>query len=204
MRIIGGIAAGRILTVPKGQGVRPTPDKVRQAIFNSLGERVVDALILELFAGTGALSLECLSRGARSAVCVEKSSKHAKFIRSNLRSTGMLRTNCNVIVNDAFAAITSLRTQSTVFDLIFADPPFGEKNVGWRSESFSQKLLDDLNLPHLLKPCGLLVLGHAKRDQLDIPERWVERKSLEHGDSTFRMLVPAEPTQEQPLLGPTA
>ena len=84
MRIIGGSAAGTILKAPKGFEVRPTPDLVRQAVFNSLGPRVAGAAVLELFAGTGALSLECLSRGAARAVCVEKSSRHAQFIRRNL------------------------------------------------------------------------------------------------------------------------
>ena len=83
MRITGGNAARRILKVPKGLDVRPTPDLVKQAVFNSLGARVVGARVLELFAGTGALSLECLSRGAASAFCIEKSHRHAEFIRDN-------------------------------------------------------------------------------------------------------------------------
>ena len=70
MRIIGGKSGGRLLKVPKGFDVRPTPDLVKQAIFNSLGERVEGAAVLELFGGSGALSLEALSRGARGAVVV--------------------------------------------------------------------------------------------------------------------------------------
>ena len=88
MRITGGNAARRILKAPKGLAVRPTPDLVKQAVFNSLGGRVVGARTLELFAGTGALSLECLSRGAVSAVCVEKSSRHAEVLRRNLEVIG--------------------------------------------------------------------------------------------------------------------
>src|SRR5208282_1401304 len=88
MRITGGKAARRILKVPKGLDVRPTPDLVKQAVFNSLGDHVADARVLELFAGSGALSLECLSRGAASAVCVEKSHRHAEFIRSNAEAAG--------------------------------------------------------------------------------------------------------------------
>src|SRR5688572_30190726 len=89
MRIIGGTAAGRILKAPRGYDVRPTPDLVRQAIFNSLGVRVVGTRVLELFAGTGALSLESLSRGAARAVCVEKSERHAGFLRSNFVNAGL-------------------------------------------------------------------------------------------------------------------
>src|SRR5471030_3210443 len=88
MRITGGNAARRILKVPKGLDVRPTPDLVKQAVFNSLGARVVGARVLELFAGSGALSLECLSRGAARAVCIEKSPRHAEFIRSNAATAG--------------------------------------------------------------------------------------------------------------------
>ena len=86
MRITGGHWAGRTLVVPSGQGVRPTPDKVRQAIFNSLGDWVRSQKVLELFAGSGALSLECLSRGAATALCVELSRRHAACLRRNVRS----------------------------------------------------------------------------------------------------------------------
>ncbi len=89
MRITGGKAARRILKVPKGLDVRPTPDLVKQAVFNSLGTWVEDARVLELFAGSGALSLECLSRGAAAVMCIEKSPRHAEFIRSNADSGGL-------------------------------------------------------------------------------------------------------------------
>src|SRR5436309_1238082 len=88
MRITGGLAARRILKAPRGLGVRPTPDLVKQAVFNSLGSRVAGARVLELFAGTGALSLECLSRGAASALCIEKSSRHAQVLRQNAQAAG--------------------------------------------------------------------------------------------------------------------
>jgi len=72
------------------------------------------------------------------------------------------------------------------FDLILADPPYGEKNIGRRSTSFAQKLLDDQTLPALLANGGSFVLGHAKRDALEVPEFWKERKILKHGDSMMR------------------
>jgi 16S rRNA (guanine966-N2)-methyltransferase len=188
MRIIGGTAAGLILKAPKGFEVRPTPDLVRQAVFNSLGGAPVGAKVLELFAGTGALALECLSRGAVSAVCVEKSGKHAVYIRDNARAVGlagMLETR----VQDAITAVAQLEQAGQTFDLILADPPYGEKTKGRRSASFAQQLLDDTRLPRLLAPGGLLVLGHAKRDEITVTLAWEERKALRHGDTMMRILA---------------
>src|SRR5262245_19760778 len=142
MRITGGHAGGRILKVPKGMAVRPTPDLVKQAVFNSLGERVVGARVLELFAGSGALSLECLSRGAKSALCVELSPKHADFIRRNAASPELRPHSLEVRTQDVFAVIPQLVAGGQQFDLILADPPYGEKNVGRRSTSLAQKLID--------------------------------------------------------------
>jgi 16S rRNA (guanine966-N2)-methyltransferase len=189
MRITGGNAARRILKVPKGLAVRPTPDLVKQAVFNSLGTRVVGARVLELFAGTGALSLECLSRGATSALCLEKSSRHAETLRQNFQLAGFPADSLQVRVQDVFAALAQLAAMGERFGLILADPPYGEKNVGRRSTSFAQQLLDDVCLPRLLEPGGLLVLGHTKRDTLSIPELWHEKKLLKHGDSVMRFLA---------------
>ena len=186
MRITGGHWAGRTLVVPSGQGVRPTPDKVRQAIFNSLGEWIADRTVLELFAGSGALSLECLSRGAASAVCVEKSAKHAGYIRRNARD---LNAQLDVRVQDAMMAVKQLATSSRSFDFILADPPYGEKtSSGKRSESWAQQLLDCVVLPEILAKGGLLLVGHAKRDGVELPACWHERKTLKHGDTWIRIL----------------
>src|SRR5213594_3391652 len=108
MRITGGKAARRILKVPKGLAVRQHPDLVKQAVFNSLGARVEGARVLELFAGTGALSLECLSRGAVSALCVEKSSRHAELLRQNFALAGFPPESLQVRVQDVFVAVGQL------------------------------------------------------------------------------------------------
>lgn len=194
MRITGGKAARRILRAPKGLDVRPTPDLVKQAVFNSLGARVAGARVLELFAGTGALSLECLSRGAASAVCVEKSERHAEVLRQNFQIAGLSADHLQVRVQDVFAAMAQLKAANEQFDLILADPPYGEKNIGRRSTSLAQQLLDDVHLPSLLAPGGLFVLGHTKRDTLSIPEIWHEKKLLKHGDSRMRFLELLEGT----------
>ena len=198
MRITGGNAARRILKVPKGLAVRPTPDLVKQAVFNSLGVRVAGARVLELFAGTGALSLECLSRGAVSTVCVEKSSRHAEVLRQNYQVAGFPPDTLQVRVQEVFAAIAQLAAAGERFNLILADPPYGEKNVGRRSTSFAQQLLDDTRLTALLAAGGLLVLGHTKRDTLSLPDTWQEKKMLKHGDSIMRFLGAVPVRQEAP------
>src|SRR5512138_3852861 len=188
MRIIGGTVGGLLLKAPKGYAVRPTPDLVRQAVFNSLGPRVIGARVLELFGGTGALSLECLSRGAAHATCIELSRKHARFVEQNFEATGIDRDRFHLRVQDVFTALPQLATGGSQFDLILADPPFGEKNVGRRSTSLSQRLLDDPRLPRLLAPGGLFILGHTRRDTLSLPSPWTELKEMRHGDSVMRFL----------------
>jgi 16S rRNA (guanine966-N2)-methyltransferase len=196
MRISGGKSGGRILKVPKGYDVRPTPDLVKQAIFNSLGAAVQDATVLELFGGSGALSLESLSRGAVRAVIVEKSNRTARMIRGNSASLDLHPNQLELRIQDAYVAIGQLAEAGRKFELIFADPPYGEKNVGKRSKSFAQKLLDDEKLPGLLIAGGLFVLGHSKRDTLDLPPIWSERKVLKHGDSIIRILERTHPPTE--------
>ena len=87
-----------------------------------------------------------------------------------------------------FAALHQLADNSRQFDLILADPPYGEKNVGRRSTSFAQQLLDDASLPKVLAPGGRFVLGHTRRDTLEIAPPWHEAKCLKHGDSIMRFL----------------
>jgi 16S rRNA (guanine966-N2)-methyltransferase len=187
MRITGGTAARKILKAPKGLDVRPTPDLVKQAVFNSLGTRVEGARVLELFAGTGALSLECLSRGAAAAVCIERSPRHAEVLRGNFESAGFAAGSLQVRIQDVFTALGQMAGEK--FDLVLADPPYGEKNVNKRSESMAQKLLDDPRLPDLLVPGGLFVLGHSKRDSLTVTAPWKEEKTLKHGDSLMRFFA---------------
>lgn len=188
MRIIGGTAAGRLLKVPKGFAVRPTPDLVKQAVFNSLGPRVAGARVLELFAGSGALGLESLSRGAVEVVAIERAPRHAAFIRDNLASLGLPAEQFQLRSQDVFAALPQLLAAGQPFDLILADPPFGDKNLNARSTSLSQKLLDDTDLPRLLSVDGIFVLGHARRDRVTVGSPWEDVRVLEHGDSTMRLL----------------
>ena len=189
MRIIGGYAAGTFLEVPDGLGVRPTPDKVKLALFNSLGTYIDGVRVLDLFAGSGALGLECLSRGAREVVSIEKSEKHGRFYRKNLAASGLEELKARLRIQDVSVAFPQLAAAGETFELIVADPPYGEKNVKRRSTSLAQKMIDDPILPKLLSPGGLFVLGHTKRDTLELMAPWSERKKLAHGDTIMLILT---------------
>lgn len=125
MRISGGAARGIPLVVPKGDAVRPATDGMRQAVFSSLGERVVSARFLDLFAGSGAYGLEALSRGARGGVFVEQNAKAAACVRQNItavcKSLSRATDDLTVIQNDARAVPLG---SDEVPDLVFIDPPY--------------------------------------------------------------------------------
>jgi 16S rRNA (guanine(966)-N(2))-methyltransferase RsmD len=146
--------------------------------------------VLDLFSGSGAIGLECLSRGAAYVVSVEKANRHARMIQENLArlENPEFSSRHSLRIQEVSVAIGQLSGNKEKFDLIIADPPFGEKNVNRRSNSFSQVLLDDESLPDLLADGGLFVLGHTKRDTLTLPERWTEVKEMRHGDSMMRFL----------------
>ena len=123
-----------------------------------------------------------------AAVCVEKSYRYGEVLRRNFQLAGFPSETLQLRVQDVFTAIKQLAATREKFQLILADPPYGEKNIGRRSNSLAQQLLDDVRLPVLLAAGGLLVLGHARRDSLTVPDAWREKKVLKHGDSIMRFL----------------
>jgi 16S rRNA (guanine(966)-N(2))-methyltransferase RsmD len=127
MRVIAGTSRGRRLAAFKGRDVRPTPDRVREALFSILQSRLGDfseLRVLDLFSGSGALAIEALSRGAESACLVENSPASGKVIRENLERC-RLSDKADVTVGDAFQILLDFPAES--FDLIFLDPPYGRK-----------------------------------------------------------------------------
>ena len=163
MRVIAGSAGGIRLAVPK-RGVRPTMDRVKAAIFSSLGDAVIGARVLDLFAGSGGLGIEALSRGASSAVFVEKDRQSAEAIDTNLAKT---KLKGRVRHQDVFdflryaagveAAVPAPPQRQIIekFTIIFADPPYEKTEAG---ESFTEKLLTNEALPQLLETDGIFVL----------------------------------------------
>jgi 16S rRNA (guanine966-N2)-methyltransferase len=164
MRVIAGSAGGIRLAVPK-RGVRPTMDRVKGAIFSSLGDAVIGARVLDLFAGSGALGIEALSRGASSAVFVETDKQSAAIIEQNLAKTNL---KGRVRQQDVFDFLRHARGAET-FDIVFADPPYEKTETG---ERFTEKLLTNEALSQLLGPDGIFVLEKQPAEALPEIRRW--------------------------------
>ncbi len=125
MRVIAGTAGGRKLEAPKGMHTRPTPDRVREALFSILYDRVTNARVLDLFAGTGALGIEALSRGAARAVFVEQDVPTSNLVRKNVHALGFAERG-KVMTQPAARAIAELTRNGDTFDLVFLDPPYDD------------------------------------------------------------------------------
>jgi 16S rRNA (guanine966-N2)-methyltransferase len=157
MRVIGGNAKGRRLLAPKGQSVRPTAARVKESLFNILPHDFSGMSVLDLFAGTGNVSIEALSRGAREAVLVEASARSVEAIRENLKRLG-LNDRAQLWVAPAARALRSLAKRGAAFDIIFLDPPYDKGLV-----ASSLKLIAQGNL---LTALGTVVAEHSAREEL--------------------------------------
>jgi 16S rRNA (guanine966-N2)-methyltransferase len=149
MRIIAGRFRGMRLPSPKGRRVRPTADRVREAIFSTLGELVEGAWVLDLFAGTGAFGLEALSRGAASVVLVERDRQVSCVIAETVRVLG-IENEVRILNIDALEALRLLHKQGTKFTVIFLDPPYESEWI--------PKIASDAILPNLLESEGVFIV----------------------------------------------
>jgi 16S rRNA (guanine966-N2)-methyltransferase len=123
VRVVAGRFGGRRLQAPPGRGTRPTSDRVREALFSTLGP-LGGARVLDLFAGSGALAIEALSRGAASAVLVERDPRAVAVIRANLEALGLAAPEATVVAGPARTALRSASGRGDTYDLIFLDPPY--------------------------------------------------------------------------------
>ena len=183
MRVVGGLAGGIPLHVPKqaGDGLRPTMDMVKNAIFNVLGESVEGTRVLDLFAGIGGLGIEALSRGAASCVFVENDRRACEVIRKNLEKT---KLRGEVVQNEALRWVERSGGEAT-FDLILADPPYA-KYPG--DHDFTPDLLGSVALWRALKPGGIFVLEHLPNAELDLADRWECAKRKRYGATEVSFL----------------
>jgi 16S rRNA (guanine966-N2)-methyltransferase len=182
MRVIAGSAGGIRLAVPK-RGVRPTMDRVKAAIFSSLGEAIIGARVLDLFAGSGALGIEALSRGAASAIFVEDDRQSAEAIEKNLAKTNLKGRVRHQNVFDF------LRQPSNAekFQIIFADPPY-KKAHG--KENHTERLLNNQRLPQLLEPNCIFVLEKRPTDTLPQTKLWRVIRQKTYGATEVLFLEP--------------
>ena len=124
MRVIAGTARSVPLVAPRGLDTRPTTDRIKETLFNIIQNDVGEALVLDIFAGSGAIGIEALSRGAKKAVFIDNSRQAADCITQNLKKT-KLDGSAAVLQTDAVSAIARLEREGEVFDLVFMDPPYG-------------------------------------------------------------------------------
>ncbi len=182
MRIIGGESKGKRLDTPKGQALRPTSDRVKESIFNILGEVVKGKVILDLFAGTGNLGIEALSRGAKRALFVERAREATRLIKSNLSQCGMAGMS-EIIPKDVIRAIGILHQRGETFDLILMDPPY-EKGL-------IEKTLWKLQSHRIYHDESILVIEHDRREPLPKnPDGWNLIRQRKIGDTLISFLTP--------------
>jgi 16S rRNA (guanine966-N2)-methyltransferase len=158
MRVIGGNVRGRRLKVPRGKTLRPTAARVKEALFNILPHDLSGARVLELFAGTGNLTIEALSRGAAEAILVDSSAESGKVIRENLHRL-QLTDRTKVWITPVARALRLLARRGETFDMIFLDPPYERKWMGSTLKSIAEG--------RLLRESGVLVAEHSIREQVE-------------------------------------
>jgi 16S rRNA (guanine966-N2)-methyltransferase len=189
MRITGGVYRSRALKAPKGSLTRPTSDRVREALFSILGPRAGAESVLDLYAGTGALGLEALSRGAAAVVFVERSKDALAALRANVEALGA-GDKVRVLASSVERAAARLERER--FELVFADPPYADVKGG-----LTKSTLEALFVP-LLEARGMLVLEHASRDPPPVLMGLMMEDSRIYGDTALSFFVRAEPLQIEP------
>ena len=178
MRVIAGKYRSRRLKGPAKLRLRPTSDRLRETLFNILGPAVEDSLFVDLYAGTGAIGIEAISRGAREAIFIEAHAASARRVRENLEALG-IRAGAEVIAADAVHGLERLVVRRLVADFIFLDPPYDDADEPLHALEF-------LDASHLIAPRGIVIVEHRRKH--DLPERFsrLERTRLvEQGDAAL-------------------
>ena len=157
MRVIGGKYGGRRLKIPKAVSIKPTQDRVREAVFNILRDKVESSSVLDLFAGSGAFGIEALSRGAEEVLFIEKDGRCISTIKDNLESLAISK-GTKIWSMDALAALERLEKAGPKFNLVFCDPPY--------YKGLAKKFLLTLDLCDILLASALIVLEYHKRDEV--------------------------------------
>ena len=181
MRIITGKARGLKLVTPKNYLVRPTADRVKEALFNIIQSRIPGSTVLDAFAGTGNLGLEAWSRGAEKVFYFDKSRESLKLVKANVEKARAAE-DVTMIHTDAVNGLAMMAQQKHRFDVIFSDPPY--------DKGLNQKVVEALEKWPVLKEGGLLVLEHSlmENPREYVPER-LEIRSEKYGDTKISLIV---------------
>ncbi|MGB9813466.1 MAG: 16S rRNA (guanine(966)-N(2))-methyltransferase RsmD [Thermovenabulum sp.] len=171
MRIIGGIFRGRKLKSLRGMNTRPTSDIVRESLFNVLGEKVVNSVFVDIFAGTGAVGIEALSRGARKVYFIEKDYKACKIIKENLNNLGVLK-EAIIIKGEVPGIIFDINPEDD-FDIIFLDPPY--------KKGLTLPSIHALQKKGLIKNNTLVIIQCPFDEKVDLPEGFSVIKEKKYG-----------------------
>jgi 16S rRNA (guanine966-N2)-methyltransferase len=174
VRIIAGIAKSRRLKSVPGRQVRPTSDRVKESLFSILGDKVFDARVLDLFAGTGNLGLESLSRGAKFALFVDNDSRSIKVIKENITALGFEQLT-QVVIGNSPEVLREIQLQSA-FDLVFLDPPY--------SQGLEVPTIEALTQLNLVNENAVIIIEHHKKTEM--PEEIQELKRVrqqKYGDT---------------------
>jgi len=168
VRIIAGVSKGRKLHPLKGIAIRPTADHLRESIFNILAGYVEGAVVLDLFAGTGSLGMEALSRGAASCVFVDSSRKAVELLNRNILTCG-LQEQCTILKRDVLRGLNFLIATGHTFDLVFMDPPY---NRGYVEQTL--RLLGDCKC---IANGGYIIVEHSRHETLSRKTAHFEQSS---------------------------
>lgn len=162
MRVIAGKAKRLQLKAPKGMGTRPTTDRIKETLFNMLQNEVYDIRFLDLFAGSGGIGIEAISRGAKSAVFVEQNREACAVIKENLQITHF-ESQGEVIARDVMTAISQLK-MAEPFEVVFMDPPYGK--------GFEKQVLQSIDFYNILTEKALIIVEadlDTEMNEVDIP-----------------------------------
>ncbi len=175
MRVISGSFKGRRLTAPKGLTIRPTPDKVKGAIFNILGDRIIESSFLDLFAGTGAVGIEALSRGAKEIIFVDDNIKAIDIIKKNLSQFQISNFKFQIIRGDAVEFIKKTDHQ---FDFIFIDPPY--------KSDLGEKALIEIYQLNILKKDAEVIWEHYYKKNFKFQiSNFKLKRTIRYGDTAL-------------------
>ena len=180
MRIITGKFKGTRLTPIKGNTIRPTSDRVKEALFSILRERIIDADFLDLCAGTGGIGLEALSRGAKSATFVERDYRCTRLLASNLEQCGLYRGHPQVqlIRLDACKALDTLGQRKVQFDLVYFDPPY--------DSNLYESCLKQTVANEILSETGLIVVEHRRIQSMPLTiDKFIQIRQERYGDTVL-------------------